>query len=442
MHAGHRERLLDSLDDAVVFVPAATLIHRNSDTEFEFYQDSSFFYLTGLDESDAIAVLSRKGSRRRFTLYVRPKDALDELWNGTRIGPVGARRTLGADAAYPLASFEKHVGKHIEGHGTVVLPLGAGWAWEKAILESVSRFQAFGSRKGTPATVRDLRSAIGPVRRKKTADEIRKIRDAVATTEAAFAEVMACVRPGMGEDQVRAVIDLVYGAHGGTWAFPTIAAGGANACVLHYARGRDVLRDGDLLLLDAGADRHHYCADITRTMPVSGRFGPSQKRLYGVVLRALEAATAKACPGNRIEDVHNAAVESIAEGLLRVGLLKGRTKTIVSKKRYRTYFPHGTAHWLGLDVHDVGAYSSHAGSTVLEAGDVITVEPGIYVQPTDRKAPPRFRGMGIRIEDDVLVTEKGPVVLSAAIPRTIDEIEAAMARRARFVRKVPSRRRT
>jgi Xaa-Pro aminopeptidase len=440
VYEGHRKRLLDTIDDAVFFVPAAHVVARNSDTEFEFYQESNFHYLTGFDEPDSIAVLSRSGTKRRFILYVRPKDARAELWSGARLGPKGARQTLGADQAFPLSRFEKDLAKHIEGRANVVFPLGVGWRWEAPVLEKVSKLQAFGSRKGLPMTVRDLRSALGPVRCRKSAEEIRWIREAARVTGEAFAEAMAVVRPGVGEEQVRAVFDLVYGVHGGTWAFPTIAAGGSNACVLHYERGRDVLRQGELLLLDAGAEVGHYCADVTRTIPISGRFTPQQRRFYTIVLRALRAATDKARPGNKLEDVHDAATEAIAEGLARVGLLRGRTKTILSNKTYRNYFPHGTAHWLGLDVHDIGVYATASGSTVLEPGMVITVEPGIYVQPNDRRASLRLRGLGIRIEDDVLVTKGDPIVLTESIPRTIDEVEAAMARRPRYLKRMPRRR--
>jgi len=291
-----------------------------------------------------------------------------------------------------------------------------------------------------PHAIEDARGLLGELRTVKSDGELARIREAVAVTSHGIHEVMATLSSGQGEEQVRAVCEYAYHVHGGSWAFETIAAGGANACVLHYSRGRDALRDGDLMVLDTGAEVEGYCADVTRTLPVNGRFTRSQERLYRVVLDGLRAAIEVARPGATIHDVHRRAQEVVAEGLVRVGLLKGRPGTLVAKGRIRRYFPHGTSHWLGRDAHDLGTYRPGGAHAVLEPGAVITVEPGVYVPPDDRKAPPRYRGVGIRLEEDVLITADGPEVLSGGIPIEPRDVERAMSARPKLTKRLPAHR--
>jgi Xaa-Pro aminopeptidase len=428
------------MGDAILIVPASPVQYRNADTEYPFRQDSSFHYLTGFDEPDAVAVLSQKGKRRRFYLFVNPKDAHAELWTGRRLGPKEARRRLEATRAYPVDEFGERIADLLPGHQKVYMPLGTGWEHERSLLERLSRLRTLGHRQGEPRTLEDYRGLLGELRTVKSPEEIDRIRDAVGVTAQGIAEVMATLVPGQGEEQVRAVCEYAYHVHGGGWAFETIAAGGANACILHYSRGRDELRDGDLMVLDTGAEVDGYGADVTRTLPVNGRYSRSQERLYRVVLDGLTAAIEVVRPGATIHDVHQRAMEVVAEGLVRLGLLRGRATTLVKNGKIRRYFPHGTSHWLGRDAHDLGSYHPQGHDVVLEPGSVITVEPGVYIPPDDRSAPPRFRGVGIRLEEDVLVTDGDPEVLSAAIPIEPRDVERAMSARPRLVRRLPARR--
>lgn len=440
MYESHRERAFERMGNAILVVPAARIQYRNADTEYPFRQESSFHYLTGLDEPDAIAVLSRQGRRRRFTLFVNPKDVHAELWTGRRLGPTEARRQLGATRAHPLDEFEARLPDLLPGHERAYLPLGTDWEHEAFMLRQLAHLRTVGHARGEPRIIEDARGFLGELRTVKSEGELGLIRDAVEVTSRGIHEVMATLAPGQGEDQVRAVCEYAYAVNGGSWAFETIAGGGANACVLHYSRGRDELRDGDLMVLDTGAEVEGYCADVTRTLPVNGRFSRSQEQLYRVVLDGLRAAIEVARPGATIHDVHRRAQEVVAEGLVRVGLLKGRTRTLVEKGRIRRYFPHGTSHWLGRDAHDLGTYRPGGEHAVLEPGAVITVEPGVYVPPDDRKAPPRFRGVGIRLEEDVLITDDAPEVLSEAIPVEPRDVERAMSARPKLVRRPPPRR--
>lgn len=438
MYTDNRNRLFDIMGDGVAIVSAAPENYRNADNEYNFHQEMSFHYLTGLDEPDAIAVLAQKGKRRSVTLFVHPKDPKVELWTGRRLGPREAKRATGVQHCYPLSEFDKRAPALLLGHPMVHMPLGSSFPRASMLLKAIAQYQDVGHKDGAPGGIRDIQALVGEARLVKSVDELDRIRQAIRVTELGVLEAMAVMRPGMREDQIRAVIGLVYGLHGADWAFETIAAGGENGCVLHYAKGADELRDGDLFLLDTGAEVDYYTGDVTRTFPVNGRFTRSQERLYRVVLDGLAAGTAAARPGNRIKDVNDAAAAAITEGLVRMGLLKGRVSTLIKNEKYKKYLPHSSTHWLGKDVHDRGTYWDADGSRKLEAGMVITVEPGIYVPSSNTHAAKQFRGMGIRIEDDILITDKGPTVLTDRIPKDPREIEQAMSARPTFVKRIPA----
>ena len=437
MHASFRDRFLDAMGEGIAFLAAPGELLRNSDTEYRYRPDSAFWALTGLDEPEAVAVLWRRGRERRFLLFVRPRDPQLEQWTGRRLGPAGARKLLGAHEAHPLADFPGRVEELLKGHARLFLPLDGG-ALQSQVLGTLNRLLRKRRQPGPlPEEVRDVRRLGGELRLRKTAGELARMERAAQVTGEAFREAMRLTRPGVMEYQLRAVFPLVYGLHGADWSFETIVAGGANACVLHYVSCRDELQDGQLVLCDAGAEVDYYAADVTRTFPVGGRFSREQERLYHLVLRAHAAAVAAVRPGATVEEVHAAAFHATTEGLLELGLLKGRLETLVKKAAAKRWFPHGTSHWLGLDVHDTGDYALDREPRRLEEGMVITIEPGLYLPPDDARVPARFRGIGIRIEDDALVTAEGCRLLTAGIPREPREIEAAMAGKPRYLKPLP-----
>ncbi len=441
MYHEHREKLFEAMDEGVLFVPAANVLLRNADTDHSFRQDSDFQYLTGFPEPDAIAVFEKKGRRRRFTLFVAPRDPALETWTGIRAGTKGAKADYGADRAFNLDEFDGRLGELLQDAGTLYLPLGPGLhaeAWRKQATiirkwhtDKYRRKQAL----TLPDTVRDSHDLIAALRLRKSEAEIEAMRRAAALTAEAFSEAMALAEPGCAEYELKALMNYVYGRGGGTWAFDTIVAGGANGCVLHYVSCRDRLEKGQLVTIDSGAEVEGYACDVTRTFPVGGRFSPVQKKVYLAVLRAMEEAIAVAVPGNTIADVHEKAVEVLIEELLALGALKGTPATVRKRESWKRYFPHGTGHWLGGDTHDVGGYADGAGPTVLEPGMVITVEPGLYFPPGDKRLPKGLGGIGIRIEDDILITEKGNENLTAAIPKSLRAVEAACKGRLRILRR-------
>lgn len=437
MHADFRARLFEAMGDGIAILAAPGELLRNHDTEYRYRPESSFWQLSGLDEPESVAVFWRRGKERRFLLFVRPRDPQLEMWNGKRLGPEGARRELGAQEAHPLGEFSTRLDDLLKGHRRLLLPLDGG-ALQGQVLAALNRLVRRRKTPGAlPEEIRDLRRTLAELRLRKTPAELALMERAARITGEAFREVFRHTRAGVAEFQLRALFPYVYGVLGGDWSFETIVAAGANACTLHYVSCRDTLRDGQLVLFDAGAEAGYYAADVTRTIPVGGRFSKDQESLYRIVLKAHQAAVAAAAPGVPVDDVHAAACRETTEGLLQLGLLKGRLETHLAKQSHKRWFPHGTSHWLGLDVHDAGDYALDEGPRLLEEGMVITVEPGLYLPENDKKVPERFRGMGIRIEDDVLITATGRRVLTEEIPREPRELEAAMVTRAKYVKTLP-----
>jgi len=437
MHPSFRERFFAAMGDGVAILAATPELQRNSDTEYRYRPESAFWHLTGLDEPDAIAVFQRKGEERRFLLFVRPKDPTLELWTGRRLGPQGAVEQLGADQAWTVEEFACKLEELLKGHDRLLLPLDGGPLQTRVlgVLNSLVRKRR--QPGPLPAEIRDVRRITGELRLRKSAPELAWMERAAKVTGEAFREVFRLVKPGLAEYQLRAVFPYIYGIHGGDWAFETIVATGANACTLHYVSCQDRLKKGELVLFDAGAEMGYYAADVTRTIPVDGKFTRRQEQVYRVVLKAHRAAVDMVRPGVTIDQVHGAAMRAITEGLLELGILKGRLETLMVKGACRPWFPHGTSHWLGLDVHDTGDYALDVEARRLEEGMVITVEPGLYLAPDDKRVPEALRGIGIRIEDDVLVTATGHRVLTEDIPREPREIEAAMGTKPRYLKALP-----
>ena len=418
-----RERVRAGLDDGVLLLPAGPVLYRSRDTEYPYRPDSELFYLTGVAEPDAVAVL-RSGGEGQFILFVRERDPEAELWNGERVGPDRARELYGADVVHPIGDLDGRLADLIAGSRTIYYRWGAGRHTDNLVLDALARARARGPRRGTgPRSVVDPGELLDELRMIKDDEEIEQIRRATHITVEGFRKVLAVTAPGIGEWELEAVMEGAFRRAGADGAgYQTIVGGGKNACVLHYAQNRCALSGGELVLLDAGAEVGLYNADITRTVPVSGRFTGEQRAVYEVVEAARVAAVAAARPGNTIAAVHEAAVAIITEGLVELGVLEGPPETLAEADKHKPFFPHRTSHWLGLDVHDPGDYTQDGRPRTLEPGMVFTVEPGLYFRPGGEAGAVRFAGIGVRIEDDLLVTSTGCDNLTRELPTSADSV--------------------
>ena len=424
--AKRRQRLMDMMGEgSIAIVPTSPVRPRNRDVEFAFRPDSNFYYLTGFAEPEAVAMLAPGREQGEFVMFCRERDPTQEQWHGGRLGLEGVCERHGADDAFPIGDIDDILPGLIENKSRVYYALGHFPEFDHRMLGWVARVRGGSRSSGGLGAFVMLDHLVHEMRLFKSRAEVDTMSKAAAVSTAAHERAMRVCRPGMAEYQIEAELLYEFTRAGcRAAAYPSIVAGGANACTLHYTDNTDRLRDRDLLLIDAGAELECYASDITRTFPVNGRFTRAQRDVYSVVLAAQEAAIDTAAPGRTFDDVHMAAVQVLVEGLVDLGALKGRVKRIVQKEKYKRFYMHRTGHWLGMDVHDVGDYRIDDQSRVLEPGMVMTVEPGLYIAPDDEKAPKRLRGIGIRIEDDVLVTKSGREVLTSAAPKSIDEIES------------------
>lgn len=432
-HAERRQRLFEQLGGAAAVIPAASLVTHHADCEWPFRQDSDFWYLTGFDEPDAVALLlPHRPEGERFVLFVHPREAGAEVWTGRRWGCEGAVEHFGAQIAHPRDELEERLPDYLKGAEGIAFRVGRHAAVEPLVLKAWADQLDRAPRSGAAAL-----GLVAPcpllhrLRLRKEPQELERLREACRISAEAHELARAAVAPGMGERQIQALIEqhfLAAGARGP--AYSSIVAGGDNACVLHYIANSDVLQDGDLLLIDAGCSLpDYYNGDITRSFPINGRFTGEQRALYELVLAAQERAIEAVRPGVSAEHVHQTALRVLVEGLLELGLLVGEADVIIEQGAYRHLYMHRTGHWLGLDVHDVGAYRLGEHPVELEPGMVLTVEPGLYV--SDRLPVPegqpaieeRWKGIGIRIEDDVAVTPMGREVLTAAALKSTAAME-------------------
>ena len=433
IHASRRQRFLDQLGAAAAVIPAASLVTHHADCEWPFRQDSDFFYLTGFDEPDAVALLlPHRPEGERYVLFVQPKDPSAEVWTGFRWGTEGAVERYGADIAHPLDQLSALLPGYLEGAEAIAFRVGRHPAVEPLVLSAWGRQLDSYARAGTAAL-----GLVAPtpilhrLRLVKEAHELTRLREACRISAEAHERARAMTRPGMNEAEVQAAIEAHFRASGARGpAYGSIVAGGDNACVLHYMANTAQLQDGDLLLIDAGCSvDDYYNGDITRTFPVNGCFSAEQRELYSLVLASQEAAVQVVQPGGTAEQVHATALRVLVEGLVDLGLLIGDVDGLIEQGAYRHLYMHRTGHWLGLDVHDVGAYRLGEQPVSLEPGMVLTVEPGLYV--SDRLAVPegqpeideRWKGIGIRIEDDVAVTASGHDVLTAGAQKSVAAME-------------------
>jgi Xaa-Pro aminopeptidase len=412
---------------AVAVLPAAPVFVRNNDVEHEYRQDSDFFYLTGFDEPQSVAVMDAR--ERRTTLFVRPRDRDREVWDGPRAGVDGAKKIPGIDEAFAIGELDEKLPAMLENRQRVYYRLGADRTFDDRMLAAVDRVRGR-QRTGVtaPSEIADPGVLVHEMRLSKTTFEIDLMRHAARITREAHELAMRCARPGMREYEIDALLLDTFRRHGSERpAYGSIVGSGPNACVLHYRKNDRRMEEGDLLLIDAGCEYGYYASDVTRTFPVAGSFTPQQQALYEVVLEAQLAGIDAVRPGATLDGVHAVSVETIARGLIRLGLLSGDLENIVKTGTYKRFFMHRTSHWLGMDVHDVGAYFIGGEPRSLHPGMVLTVEPGIYVAPDEPTVSPEWRGIGIRIEDDVLVTASGSEVLTLGIPKTVQEIVRACA---------------
>ena len=430
VHAARRARYLQSLGDEAALLVAPAHHHRNADSEYRYRQSSDLFYLAGWEYPEAVA-LFRPKSEVPFILFVQPKDPEREVWTGIREGTDGATARYGADAAFSIHELGNRLGALLLGYGTLHYRAGEDTTLDRSVFGAIRGMAKPAGRNGgeIPWQYVEPGRLVGELRIRKEPAEIELLREAGRSSGAAHARAMAVGKPGAFEYEVEAAVDGHFRASGGNApGYTTIVGGGKNACILHYVTNREVLRAGDLCLVDAGCEYKYYTADITRTFPVNGRFSGPQRALYEVVLRAQLDAIDAARVGRPFKDMHDVAVRRLTEGMIELGLLEGEVDDNIHREAFKRYYMHGTGHWLGLDVHDSGLYWHGFDSRALEAGMVLTVEPGIYVPPDDEKAPAEFRGIGIRIEDDIHVTDAGPDNLTVSCPKTIADVEAACGR--------------
>ena len=421
--AARRQRVLKKMAAAhpssVLVLFSAPVQLRNGDVQHDYRQSSDFYWLTGFDEPDSIAVLSAKHGT--YTLFVRPRDREREAWDGPRAGVKGAKARYGADAAFATADVAKELPLAVADHVRVYHRYGRNPGDDAWVTRCADRARAR-AREG----IVDPAVLLHEERLRKQKDELAAMRRACAITAAAHLRVMREAAPGLHEYDLDASLSEVFQRGGARRAaYPSIVGSGPNATVLHHRSGGRMLQAGELLLVDAGCEYGYYASDVTRTIPVSGTFGKEQRALYEAVLEAQLAAIAIVKPGVTLEAVHERTVEVLVEGLRRLKLLAGSTKKILETRRYRQFYMHRTSHWLGMDVHDVGTYFEANAARALEAGMVFTIEPGLYVAADDKSVGKAWRGLGVRIEDDILVTETGSENLTAAIPKTVAEVEAA-----------------
>jgi Xaa-Pro aminopeptidase len=421
-----RARLAKSLEEGVVVLPTAPERTRNADTHYDYRWDSGFYYLTGFREPEAVLVMVL-GSKPRSILFCREKNLEREIWDGYRHGPEQARELFGFDEAHPYGELDQRMAEILANQDVVHTPVGSDAAWDARVAAWLNAVRAK-VRTGitAPALIRDVRAAVSDMRVVKDETELAVMRRAAAISSAAHARAMRSAAPGMREYQVEAeLLHEFYREGARAPAYGSIVAAGANACVLHYRENSAELKKGELLLIDAGCELDSYASDITRTFPVAGRFSAVQRDVYELVLASQEAAIKAVKPGADFIDYHDAATRVLVEGLIHFKLCKGSVDAVLADESYKQFYMHRTGHWLGLDVHDAGDYMQKGKWRKLKPGMVLTVEPGLYIRPAPN-VPKAFWNIGVRIEDDVLVTAKGRDILTAECPKRVKDVEAAV----------------
>ena len=414
---------------SVAIIPSAREATRSNDTAYRFRQDSDFLYLTGFEEPEAIAVIA-PAREHKFTMFLRPRDPEREIWDGRRAGVEGAKSEYGADEAFPIVEFDEKLHDILDGAEKLYYRLGVNSDLDDTIIRQIARMRALNRKPiHPPQTIIDPATIVHEMRVLKSEDEIALMQRAADIAAEAHCEAMRAARPGMKEYEVEALIELIFKRRGAAApAYTSIIGAGANATVLHYINNDGELREGELLLIDAGAEYKGYASDITRTFPISGKYSKPQRDIYDLVLKAQMECVELVRPGTTHDQLKTHSIKVLTEGLVELGLLQGKPEDLIKEKKYEKFYMHGLGHMLGIDVHDVGRYYFDQESRALEAGVVMTVEPGLYIAPDAKDVPAEYLGIGVRIEDDVLCTANGPRVLTSKVPKQAEEIEALMAR--------------
>ena len=414
---------------SVAIIPGAREATRSNDTNYRFRQDSDFFYLTGFEEPDAIAVI-KPSDTNKYVLFVRPRDPEREIWDGRRAGVEGAVSEFGAHAAFPIAEFNSKLREILIDTDTLYYRLGVNRDLDDSIVREIAAMRGVNRKPiHPPQTIVDPASIIHEMRVVKGPEELEIMQTAADIAAEAHVEAMKAVRPGMQEYQVEALIEQVFRQRGAAGpAYTSIVGGGPNATVLHYINNNAELRDGDLVLIDAGAEYKGYASDITRTFPINGRYSKAQREIYDLVLKAQMSCVEMVRPGVTHDQLKQHSIEVLTGGMVELGLLKGDPEELIKEKKHEQFYMHGLGHMIGIDVHDVGKYYFGQESRPLEPGVVMTVEPGLYISPNTKDIPEQYLGIGVRIEDDVLCTNNGPRVLTNKVPKQAEEIEELMAR--------------
>jgi Xaa-Pro aminopeptidase len=414
---------------SVAIIPSAREATRSNDTAYRFRQDSDFLYLTGFEEPEAIAVIAPQGEHK-YTMFLRPRDPEREIWDGRRAGLEGAKSEFGADESFAIVEFDEKLHDILDGAEKLYYRLGVNPDLDDTIIRQIARMRALNRKPiHPPQTIIDPATIIHEMRVLKSDEEIELMQRAADIAAEAHCEAMRAARAGMKEYEVEALIELIFKRRGAAApAYTSIIGAGANATVLHYINNDGELRDGELLLIDAGAEYKGYASDITRTFPINGRYSKPQRDIYDLVLKAQMACVELVRPGTTHDQLKAHSIEVLTEGLAELGLLQGKPEQLIQEKQYEKFYMHGLGHMLGIDVHDVGRYYFDKESRALEPGVVMTVEPGLYIAPDTKNVPAEYLGIGVRIEDDVLCTANGPRVLTNKVPKQAEEIEALMAR--------------
>ena len=417
---------------SIAIIATSPVALRNRDADYKYRADSSFFYLTGFAEPEAVAVIETFDSEEEgytYSLFCRERDREMEIWNGYRAGVDGAVDDYEADEAYAIDLLDEEILEKLQNKDKLFYRVGHSAEFDARVAKWIAQASGESRRgKSAPAQIVQLDRIVDEMRLHKDANEIELMQIASDISAEAHTRAMQTVRPGMMEYALEAELNYVFGKNGCVPSYNSIVGGGENACILHYVENDKELKDGDLVLIDAACEYQFYASDITRTFPVNGKFSPVQKALYNIVLDAQIAAINAVQIGNSYKEPHNVAVRILVQGLLDLGIMQGKIEEIIETESFRQFYMHGTGHWLGMDVHDVGAYKTNGEWRSYEEGMVVTVEPGLYIAPDDETVDPKWRGIGIRIEDDVVATQNGPLVLTAKVVKTVEDIEALMAK--------------
>ncbi len=429
-YAKRRKELMKMIGaEGVVIIPSANEIIRNNDARFPFRQNSDFYYLTGFDEPEAVAVLAPKRKGGEFILFNRVRNREHEIWDGPRAGQQGAKKIYGADESYPIEKFPEMLVELLAGRTSVHYPVGSNMAFDRLIIKSLNEIRAkIRSGSQSPVELVDVLPSLHEMRLIKSSAEIALMQKAVDITAGAHLRAMQACEPGKYEYELEAELMYEFVRNGAlSPAYTSIVGSGRNSCILHYIANNKKIASGDVVLIDAGAEYQNYAADITRTFPANGKFTPEQRDIYQLVLDAQLAAIKTVKPGAAWPAAQQVIVKTITQGLIDLKILKGRLSTLLEKQAYLPFYMHKSGHWLGLDVHDVGRYRIGDKWRSLQPGMVLTVEPGIYISSDIPGVHKRWHNIGVRIEDDVLVTKKGCDVLSKDIPKEVADIEAIMS---------------